>query len=233
MEVMDEKWLKVLSASPVFHGIGMDDLAVMLNCMKPRLTNCRKNGFVAIAGEKVEGLGIMLSGQAAVIKENVSGNRVMMVKLEPGSMFGEMVVFSANRAWPASVQALANSTVMFLPPERFYDECENACASHRRLTSNMLRIISERALMLNRKVEYLAIRSMRGKISTYLVEQYRRAGTDTFMLPLKRNELAEFLNVSRTALSREMSRMQDEGVIEFHMASVRIRKLEQLKQMAE
>jgi CRP/FNR family transcriptional regulator, dissimilatory nitrate respiration regulator len=227
--IMEKKWLKVLKISPVFEGIDIETLNTMFQCMKPTVHSYRKNSFVTTAGEKVDGLGILLSGQASVIKESVSGYRIMMVKLEPGGMFGEMVVFSARGVWPASVQAHSDCTVMFLPPEKFYGECENLCASHRQMISNMLRIISERALMLNRKVEYLAIRNMRGKISTYLLEQYKRTGKDTFMLPLKRNELADFLNVSRTALSREMGRMRDEGLIEFHMASVRICQVEALK----
>ena len=97
----------------------------------------------------------------------------------------------------------------------------------------MLRIISEKALLLNRKVEYLAIKSLRGKICTYLLEQHQRTGMTTFMLPLKRCELADLLNVSRPSLSREMCKMRDEGIIDFHRSSIRIKNMEALKRSAE
>jgi CRP-like cAMP-binding protein len=97
----------------------------------------------------------------------------------------------------------------------------------------MLGIISEKALMLNRKVEYLAIKSMRAKISTFLLEQYKKTGKTTFMIPLNRNELADFLNVSRPSMSREMCRMKEEGIIDFHRASIRIINPDALKKSVE
>ena len=94
----------------------------------------------------------------------------------------------------------------------------------------MLKIISEKALMLNRKVEYLALISVRQKIATYLLEQYKITKSKTFLLPLNRQELAEFLNVSRPSLSREMCRMRDEGIIDFHMSTIKILDLDVLKE---
>ena len=87
-------------------------------------------------------------------------------------------------------------------------------------------------MMLNKKVEYLTIKSMRGKISTYLLEQYRREGDVNITLPLNRNELSDFLNVSRPSMSREMSKMKDEGIIDFHLTAVKIRNIEGLKHMS-
>ena len=86
--------------------------------------------------------------------------------------------------------------------------------------------------MLNKKIEYLTIKSMRGKISTYLLEQYKRTGDKNIILPLNRNELSDFLNVSRPSMSREMSKMRDEGVIDFHLTAFRILNLEAVKIMS-
>jgi cAMP-binding proteins - catabolite gene activator and regulatory subunit of cAMP-dependent protein kinases len=97
----------------------------------------------------------------------------------------------------------------------------------------MLKLISDKTLMLNKQVEYLSMKSMRGKISSFLIEQYKKTGYTTFILPMMRNELADFLNVSRPSMSREMGRMRDEGVIDFHKSSIRIKDIAALKQMAE
>jgi CRP-like cAMP-binding protein len=94
-------------------------------------------------------------------------------------------------------------------------------------------IVSERAIALSRKVEYLSIKSIRGKISTYLLEQYKKAGKAIFMLPMNRNEMADFLNVSRPSLSREMCKMRDEGIIDFHRASILVKDVRALIRMAE
>ena len=228
---MSEPNLKILTQSQLFNGINQMELKSMLQCLQPRVNNYSKHQFITNAGEQFEYLGIMLQGEATVSKENAAGNRVMMHLLKPGDLFGEMVVFSGEPRWPATVQAQQECEVLFVARAKIVGECEKVCPWHQRLIQNMLKIISERALMLNKKVEYLTIKSMRGKISTYLLEQYQQTGSLIFMLPVNRNELADFLNVSRPSMSRELGRMRDEGIIDFHLTSVRIIDLEALKRM--
>lgn len=230
---MREDYLDVLAKSELFAGIDRSSLQVMMDCLKPKISAYKKNEYIAVAGSAFKGVGIVLTGKAAVAKENAAGDRVMITILQQGDMFGEMVAFSSHSLWPATVQALEACSVMFMAREKIVGECEKVCPWHRILIQNMLRIVSERALMLNKKVEYLSIKSMRGKISNFLLEQYKKAGTTTLTLPLKRNELADFLNVSRPSMSREMARMKEEGVIDFHLSSIRIVDLEALKDMVE
>jgi CRP-like cAMP-binding protein len=230
---MEERWLKVLSKSLLVHGIDDAELAAMWECLQPRVRNYLKGDFIAVAGDRLTGVGILLEGKAVVLKENTLGERIIMTQLEPGDMMGEMAAFSEMGVWPATVMAQERSTAVFLPPEKIVGDCPKLCAGHKRLIVNMLRIVTERALMLNRKLEYFAIKSMRGKIGHFLLEQYQRTGKLTFTIPMKRNELADFLNVSRPSLSREMGRMRDEGLIEFYQASIRIKDLEALKRSVQ
>jgi len=230
---MYEEYLGVLSKSILFDKIAKTDLNLMMDCLKPKILNCKKNGYIAMAGSSFEGLGIVMKGEAAVIKENAAGNRVMMAILKPGDMFGEMITFSSKSVWPATVQAQTACSVLFLSRQKIIGECDKICPWHKMLIQNMLKIISEKALMLNKKVEYLTIKSIRGKISTFLFEQYKKAGKTIFMLPMKRHELADFLNVSRPSMSREMCHMRDEGIIDFHMKSIRILDVEALKSAVE
>jgi len=229
----EEKTLDTLAASPLFGSISRGDLAGMLNCLKPKTATYEKSSYIAVEGEPFTGLGILTAGQASVIKETIAGTRTILTVLEPGDMFGEMVAFAACQSWPASVVAQTACAAVFLPPDKIVGGCASACPSHRQLTKNMLSILSERALRLHRKVEYLTIKSMRAKIATYLLEQYKTARKATFLLPLSRDSLADFLNVSRTALSREMGRMRDEGLLEFYRSSVKLKDIEGLKKFLE
>lgn len=230
---MNKDMVKILSASPLFAGIAADVLASMVDCLQPKIARQAKNGFIAVEGEPFTGLGILVAGEAAVVKENVAGARSVLTTLAPGDMFGEMIAFSARKTWPASVFAQGECTVVFLPPDKITGTCAQACDGHHRLVRNMLLIVSEKALILNRKVEYLTIKSMRTKIATFLLEQHKLQGKKTFILALKRNDLADFLNVSRTALSREMGRMRDEGLIDFYRSSVKITDIDNLKKVVE
>jgi CRP/FNR family transcriptional regulator, dissimilatory nitrate respiration regulator len=229
---MFKRYNNIVSKMDLFNSIDKDEISVMLDCLKPKFSVFKKNEYIITAGDRFDSIGIVLNGQVTISKENAAGSRVVMSVLGQGEMFGEMVAFSSRSKWPATVQAQETCEILFLPRDKIVGECSKLCSSHRILIQNFLRIISERALMLNKKVEYLTIRSMRGKISTYLLEQYKMTQDRNIMLPLKRNELADFLNVSRPSMSREMCKMRDEGVIDFHLSAFRILDFEALKAMS-
>lgn len=205
----------------------------MITCLNPKEESFSRGEFIAQAGEPMKGLGLLLQGSVSVLKENVDGSRIIMNILKPGELFGEMAVFSEERVWPASISALTNSTVLFISPDKIVGRCANACSFHRQLTVNMLRILSDRAMKLNRKVEYMSIRGMREKLCTFFWELYRKQGGNIIHLPMKRNELADFLNVSRPSMSREMGRMRDEGLIDFHLSTVKILKPDKIAEYVQ
>lgn len=226
---MLDPYFNVLMRNKLFEGISGPDLNSMLDCLNPRLCDYDRNDYIAFAGEKSESIGIVVQGSAAVLKEDADGNRVIMALLKPGDMFGEMAVFSGKPVWPANVKAQEKCTICFIQSEKIIGTCKNVCQWHTVLIQNLLKTISEKALLLNRKVEYLTIKSMRGRISAFLLEQYKKTGNNPINLPMNRNELAEFLNVSRSSMSRELCRMRDEGLIDFHSAKVWIKDLGVLK----
>lgn len=200
----------------------------MLSCLNFRIRRFGRNEYANQAGDAFDGLGVILSGQAAVIKENSEGDRMILSILKPGDLFGEMAAFSDIRKWPATVIAQTDCEIMYVPPDKLVGQCEHSCMGHRKLIMNMLGILSKKALMLSRKLEYLSIRSMRGRIASFLLEQCKKTGQTTFLLPMNRNELADFLNVTRPSLSREMSRMREEGIIDFHRSSIQVKNMNAL-----
>lgn len=222
-----------LTKTPLFSRIRQSDLTNMLVCLEAKIKNYPKNQFIVNAGTPLTSIGILLSGEVAVIKENAAGSRIIMTILQPGDMFGEMPAFLPGAVWPATVCTQKKSCVLFLPPAKIVSGCGQLCSWHQTLTLNMLKIISEKALLLNKKVEYLSIKSMRGKLATFFLEQYAKNLRSSFTLPMKRNELADFLNVSRPSMSREMARMKEEGLIDYHLSSVRLLNIEKLRTMIE
>jgi CRP-like cAMP-binding protein len=230
---MYEKWLRPLSQCALFEGIADNDMRAILQCMNPKIQTYKKNDYVTIAGEEFSQVGVVLSGTVALTKETAAGSRVIIGLLGSGEMFGEMAAYSDKKTWPATVIAQINCTAMFFANDKIVGCCDNVCSSHKQLILNMLKIVSNRALMLNKKVEYLSLKSLRAKISTYLLEEYNKSGNKTFQLNLNRNELADFINVSRPSLSRELGKMRDEGLIDFHSTAVKIKDFEALKEFSQ
>lgn len=204
----------------------------MLGCLQPRIEHHEKGEMLALQGDPFQGIGCVLQGQVAVLKENYAGERVLLTLVGEGGLFGEMAAFTTPQ-WPATVQAAEDCTVLFLPPEKITGSCANSCAWHAKLTTNLLRVLSRKALLLNRKLEYAAIKTMRGKLCAFLLDVYAQQRSPMLNLDMNRNELADYLGVSRPSMSREMGRMRDEGLIDFHLSTVRLKQIDKLKEMVE
>ncbi len=229
---MFEKYGEVLLQTALFQGLKKEEIYTILQCFQARVGKFHTNELIVMSGDVCKEVGLMLQGTASVSKENAAGNRMVMTMATPGELFGEVIAFSTHTKWPATVEAQNECRVLFLPREKIIGECPKMCSWHRVLIQNFLRIISERALFLNKKVEYLTIKSMRAKLASYLLEQHQRTMEKSFSLPLNRNELAEFLNVSRPSMSRELGKMKDEGVIDYYLTSFKLLDLEALKKMS-
>jgi CRP/FNR family transcriptional regulator, dissimilatory nitrate respiration regulator len=229
---MREEWLLSLSKNRLFDGISGEELRVLIDSFHPRIRVYQKHEYIAIAGYEMEGIGCLLEGEAKGVKEDILGNRTIVTLLQAGDIFGEMAAFSNQPQWPATIHAQQECTILFLPQQKLVGHSEHVSPSQQRLLHNMVKIMSEKALILSRKIDYLKMKSMRGRISTFLLEQWKKNKSQTLTLPMNRNELADFLGVSRPSMSREMGRMRDEGVIEFYRSSIRIIDMEALKLMA-
>lgn len=227
---MYTKFLNVLKDVYLFKNIEINELNNMLNCLKPKVITYKKKEYITIEKDDFNGIGIVIYGEVAVIKENAAGNRVIILKLREKNIFGEMIAFSDKNKWPASVIADTDCVILFLPSAKIIGNCSNMCIGHRNLIQNMLKIVSNKALNLNRKIEYLSLKSIREKVSTYLLEQYNLKKQDKFVIPLKRSELAEFLNIPRPSLSRELVKMKGEGIIEFSKSTFTITNIKGLKE---
>ncbi|MFC2019628.1 Crp/Fnr family transcriptional regulator [Chloroflexota bacterium] len=216
------EWINILNSSPLFRGIGNESLDIMLDCLKPKIRSCKQREIIVSYGQPFQGIGIIASGKVALTKETYSGNRIIMGILEAGDIFGEMVAFSDHRVWPMTLIAQEDCVLLFLPPDKITGICSNVCASHRTLVMNILKILSNRVSMQDKKIEHISAKNIRGKISSYLLDTYRQSASETFTFPMKRHELADYLNIPRPSLSREMGSMRDAGIIEFEGAHITI-----------
>ncbi len=217
------EWIDTLKSALLFRGIGSESLNIMLDCLKPTVRRTKQREIIVAYGQPFQGIGIIASGKVALSKETYSGNRIIMGILEAGDVFGEVVAFSDRRIWPMTVIAQEDCVLLFLPPDKITGACSNICSSHSTLIINMLRILSNRAAMLDKKIEHISSKNIRGRISSYLQDIYLQSGNKELTLTMKRHELADYLNIPRPSLSREMGSMRDDGIIEFEGPHVTIK----------
>jgi CRP-like cAMP-binding protein len=198
-------------------------------CFNPKIETYQKHEYITMEGDPFTGVGVIIEGEVTIIKDNAAGERVVMTKLGVNSIFGEMFAFSNSKIWGVTVIASMDCKVLFIRPEKIVAPCRNMCIGHRLLIQNMLKIVSQKALGLDKKIGYLAMKGIRTKISAYMLEQHKLSGSNRFMIKYNREELADYLNVSRPSLSREMIKMKDEGMIDFYKASFYLKDIVALK----
>lgn len=210
-----ERYLPQLHGNVLFRGLSLEELKDMLTCFGAYLSIYQKNETVARENENLEGIGVILEGSVSVNKESASGDRMMMARLGRGEIFGEVAAF-AGSIWTATVIAEKDTQILFIPQGPFLEAQERECTGKQMVSLNLLRIVSMKAKHLNEKIDLLSLKGIRKKICRYLLMQYQKIHETEFTIPLKRGEMAEFLQVSRPSLSRELIRLKDEGIIDFH-----------------
>ena len=208
--------------TPLFVGIGAEDRKTMLHCIGYHVSRYRKGDIVAFEAENIRHIGIVLSGSVDMIKEDLWGGKTMLVRIHPSEVFGETFACGEDSLSCVTFAVSQDAEILFLPFDRVMHSCTMACAFHHRLIENMVRIIAKKNRDLMQKLEVVSKRTTREKLLTYLSLQAQIRGTRYFEIPLGRIELAEYLCVDRSAMTRELARMKDEGLIDYDRNRFRI-----------
>lgn len=208
-----EKFFDVLSRCSLFEGIDPSDYSVMLECLGARVMGFGKGQEIFSEGDEAVYIGIVLSGAVQIVKEDYYGNRSIVDRMEPGELFGESFACADGGPLPVNVVAAESCEIMLLGSRRISTSCSKACGFHSKLIYNLLKIVSRRNLVFNRKLEILSKRTTREKLMTYLMYEAKRQGRQEFSIPFDRQALADYLGVERSAMSAELSRLQRDGVL--------------------
>jgi CRP-like cAMP-binding protein len=228
---MFEKWLSVIKQCGLFRGLADDDIISLMPCFSAYASDYNKGDILFQAGDSQQTLGLVLTGEVNVQKEDPAGNRFLINVLRQGELFGEVSAFANLGHWANTVLAGSDCKVLFIRIDRISRPCCSVCQAHQILIENMLFLVSNKALVMNSRINYLKMKGMREKLASYLLEQSEINSNMTFDLPINREALADYLNVSRPSMSRELGRMRDEGVIDFYRSSFIIRDPKAIRAM--
>jgi CRP-like cAMP-binding protein len=205
----------IVCRCPLFDGIAPAELEALLGCLCAREGRYAKGEFVFLAGDIPDRVGIVLSGAVHVVQEDYWGNRNILAQAEEGELFAESFACAEPVSMGVSVLAVEKAEVLLLDYRRIFTTCSSACVFHARLIRNMLRILARKNIGMLEKMQHLTRRTTRDKVLSYLSTQAKRHNAGEFAIPFSRQELADYLAVERSALSAELSRMRDDGLIRY------------------
>ncbi len=210
-----KKYISVLKKTKLFAGVGDNEISSMLSCLGARLCTYTKGEYVFRQGEHISDISVLVEGNLHIQKDDYWGNRSILGQIAVGEMFGEAYVSPENSTLLNDVVATRDSSVIFFDVKRIITTCPSACRFHSIVVQNIFFAISEKNRKLVQKLGHMSKRTTREKLISYLSEEAKKQNNASFIIPFNRQQLADFLSVDRSAMSSELSKMRDEGLIQF------------------
>lgn len=217
-----KRYIPILKNTQLFLGASDEDIEAMLGCLQARLCTYKKGEYVLREGERIERLMMLVKGELHIQRDDYWGNRSIISMVGVGEMFGEAYAAPESGPLMNDVLAVEDSAVIFLDIGKLLTVCPNGCKFHAMAVKNLFFAISEKNRKLVRKLGYMSRRTTREKLIAYLSEEAKRQNSGAFSIPFNRQQLADFLSVDRSAMSNELCKLRDEGLIEFEKNRFRL-----------
>ena len=199
----------------LFRGMTEEEIDGLMHCLNTRERTYQKGEIILLEGSPTEQIGVVLSGMVLIQMGDVWGNNSVLNSIGPGGTFAEAYACIPGEPLMVSAAAAEESRVLLINVEQILTPCSQVCGRHTRLVRNLLTLCAEKDLQLSRRMLHTGPKSIRKRVLSYFSECIKRSGSFTFEIPYNRQQLADYLNVERSALSNELSLMQRDGIIQY------------------
>lgn len=226
---MEKEPEQILAQSSLCKGMTKEEIQEILSQNGCHICHYDKGENIFLQGQKADRMFVLVSGKVVIAKVSASGKKSVLTGIETvGDLFGEIYLFIGKKEFEMEAQAVVSTTVLSLDSRIFEKEADNSMAEIR-LMKNLLQIFAKKAYLLNKRLRLLSAGSLREKIASFLLEHVSEDGV--VYLSMTKEELAEYMNVARPSLSREIGNMVEEGWIALQGKNIMIRDLESLEDL--
>lgn len=224
---MNQKEMAVIGGCGLFAGLSQEEIQRLLGCVHAEEVHFEKNEILWHMGDGVTSCALILSGAVRAETVNSAGEHSLMAYHPAGALVGDVLMATPGGVSPVYVIAAEPVTAVFLPFHALMGGCERSCPAHARLRENLVAEIARKYWAQRARAGYLSEHSLRRRIALYFSDRCKTG--QTFSLGGTREDLADFLCVNRSALSRELSRMKAEGILDYYKDTFRILSMEKLE----
>ncbi|MDV4150066.1 Crp/Fnr family transcriptional regulator [Clostridium sp. AL.422] len=216
--------IDVLKKTCFFKGIPENEIEDILKRELYLVREYKKNQAIANQGEECNSLSVILEGKAVIQTIYENGKVLTLANFNVSDVFAEALLFSKDKEYPATVMAVENCKVLSFPRNSVLGIMQKNI----KFAENMLELLSQKIVILNRKINLIELDSIRRKICKILLDNYKKNNSYIYKIASKK-ELAEELGIPRPSLSRELINMKDMGLIDFTLKEIKITDLEALE----
>lgn len=216
---------ELLMQCKLFKGFDEKVLVDFINTSKYVKKVYKKNEIIAFEGANCISIGIILSGNVEMQRIYESGRVVVMERLFSGNIFGEVIIFSDYNTYPATIMAAKNTAIVYISKENVLLQCSKSGY----FLNNFMGLLSDKILMLNRKIKNMSYQTIAQKLANYIIEEHKKQKSMKIRLNQTRKEIAEQMGIPRPSLSRELMKLRDKKIIIFDKNYVEVRDIEALE----
>ncbi len=202
-----------LENNVLFHGMNKSEIQEIISVIPHMIKKFDEQDVIVHQGDIVDNIGIVIDGNVIGKKYTPDGEEIIVSKMNERQVFGDILSGANGFASPVTVQAIEKCTVLFIDYNRLISSDHELI---HKVLRNMIQNISIKYFLQNKRTDILMLKSVREKVITYLKWQSDIKEAKTFLIDLDRRLMADFLGVDRSALSRELSRMKKDGIIDYY-----------------
>ena len=216
--------LKSIKKLYLFKNLEENEITALLRCFNVKILNFKERKKIASRLDKIENLYILLSGRARESWYNSEGDLITSVDYTEGDIIGLDYISGQRKTFTGEIIALEDTQVMSVDSFRFINPCSNFCPKHTKVINNCFSLLAKQNIKLLNRIKEISMPTTKEKVMTYLLNVRSSVKSNSFNIPYNRQELADYLGVERSALSKELSELQKEGYIIFHKNHFELKK---------
>lgn len=205
---------KILLNTDVFKNIPEGDVEPLLNLLSAKSKTYNKGEFIFKEGQDSESMGLVLSGRVIIERSDAWGNNSIIGSVNKGSVFGEAYAVIPDEKLKIFAKADEKTEVLFLNVKNAVKKSNDSVPSYNAFLTNLLLISARKNLQLSRRILHTSQKTIRGRLMSYFSGYVKEYGV-AFSIPYNRRQLADYLNVDRSAMCNELSKMQKDGLIKY------------------
>ena len=215
-----------LQKNELFKGLSAEKIENVINKIKYSIKRYSKNEIIANEDDVCTTLSLVLDSSVEIQRLYSNGKYIVLKRLSTGDVFGEALVFSKAKTYPATVMSLSESSIFFIDKE----DVLKLCSTEEKILENFISLLSDKVFILNSKIKSISFKSIRQRVINFILDEVREQKNKNIILKNTKEEIAASLGIPRPSLSRELIYLRDNGYINFSRRSISVIDIESLEE---
>jgi CRP-like cAMP-binding protein len=220
-------YINVLKNTSLFKGFTEEELTALFSRVPYKVENYSKGDVILAEDEACDTLNLILEGTIEVQKMDSTGKVLSIAEFGKGDIFGEMLIFADRNTSPINAIAKNKATILHVNKNSVISLCQ----SNSLFLLEYLRIISNKAIILNLKLKEVTLKTIRQKVCEFILSQHKEQKSLKIKLNMTKKDWADKIGVQRPSLSRELIKMKEEGLLDYDKDIIIIQDLECLENL--